>query len=83
MNPVAAVAISVATYLATFAFGIWYGLRWHHADVQALKRELRSSALQAAECYRRGYELGVDMAYKQLNPTYQEIDPEEARWSNN
>jgi hypothetical protein len=83
MNPAVAVAVSVATYLATFAFGTWYGLRWHRADMHALKRELRSSALQAADCYRHGYQLGVDMAYAELNPTYEELDPEESRWSNN
>jgi hypothetical protein len=67
MSPVTAVAVSVATYAAVFILGAWWGARPHHRLVRKnrrLKRELRSSALQAAECYRLGYEQGFQVGYE-------------------
>jgi hypothetical protein len=93
VSPVVATLVSGATYTAVFWLGAW----WHgHAhrhllrrerlllrDNRRLKRELRSAALQAAQCYRLGYQLGVDVTTEQFDPTYHEIDPEEIRWSSN
>lgn len=75
MSPVLAVVVSVASYVATLCLGIWYGLRWHRKNIQALQHELRHSALQAAECYWRGFDMGTAVAHDKA-----EEDP---RWSNN
>jgi hypothetical protein len=92
MNPVVSTAVSVATYTAVFWLGAWWRGRTHRhllrrerlllRENRQLKRELRSAALQAAQCYRLGYELGAAHALE--HPlTFDEITPEEPRWSNN
>jgi hypothetical protein len=93
VSPAAATVVSVATYTAVFWLGAWWRGRAHRhllrrerllsRDNRRLKRELRSAALQAAQCYRLGYQLGVDMATEQFDPTYHELNPEASRWSSN
>jgi hypothetical protein len=93
MNPIISTLVSGATYTAVFWLGAWWRGRAHRhllrrerlllRDNRRLKRELRSAALQAAQCYRLGYQLGVDVTTQQFDPSYEQIMPEESRWSNN